>query len=412
MSHSTITRSRPVRRRGGVHRRLTSLVLTSVLTVTALSDSAHAAPNEGDHSWQVREFVLDGDDINVTVDSGRLRFTPSTTRTDDEHNSASAQGFLVMRPWEFIEPVNRLSAIPLDRQGRVTVEARALRPAGRWTEWMVVTEASTDLGVSTRTVQTRVVFDDTQAPASLGGITFHATAGPRPRDRDSGEPLSYRVFATREGLVGGTTANGHRILPRDHFVALPSRRGLSARGNGDYTVRVCANSRCAWAPVWDVGPWNTRDNYWSAERDQYADLRQGLPAAQAAFYDGYNGGLDQFKRKVRNPSGIDLADGVFWDGLGLTDNSWVEATYLWTGEGVFAGVKTFGGPLNVRREGTVRAPVVGSAANSATVRLECVVTGSTATGTQGTSDSWFRIGPGFFVSAAYVIAPKAPVPPC
>jgi hypothetical protein len=65
--------------------------------------------------------------------------------------------------------------------------------------------------------------------------------------------LAYSVFATREGLVGHTTANGHKIVARDHFVALPSRRGLSARRTGDYSVRVCAaNGRCAWAPVWDA----------------------------------------------------------------------------------------------------------------------------------------------------------------
>jgi hypothetical protein len=77
-------------------------------------------------------------------------------------------------------------------------------------------------------------------------------------------PKTYRVFATREGLVGRTTANGHVITPRDHFVALPSRRALSPRGSNQFSVRVCAdNGRCETAPVWDVGPWNTRDDYWN-----------------------------------------------------------------------------------------------------------------------------------------------------
>src|SRR6187551_3095083 len=78
----------------------------------------------------------------------------------------------------------------------------------------------------------------------------------------------YRVYATREGLVGGTTANGHVIRDRDHFAALPSRRGLSGRDSGDLTVRVCANNgRCEWAPVWDVGPWNVKDDYWNDDRE-------------------------------------------------------------------------------------------------------------------------------------------------
>ena len=117
--------------------------------------------------------------------------------------------------------------------------------------------------------------------------------------------VSYRVFATREGEVGGVTANGHTIQPRDHFVALPSRRGLSPINTGDYTVRVCttSGSRCEYAPVWDVGPWNTRDDYWNpaAVRENWKDLPQGRPEAQAAYQYGYHGGKDQFGRTVLQP---------------------------------------------------------------------------------------------------------------
>jgi hypothetical protein len=87
--------------------------------------------------------------------------------------------------------------------------------------------------------------------------------------------------------------------------------------------------------VWDVGPWNTKDDYWnpSTVRQSFTDLAQGLPEAQAAYQNGYHGGKDAFGRTVTNPAGIDLADGTFWDGLGLTDNTWVTATYLWTAGG-------------------------------------------------------------------------------
>src|SRR5687767_8349324 len=82
----------------------------------------------------------------------------------------------------------------------------------------------------------------------------------------------FRVFATREGLVGEQTANQHVIRERDHFVALPSRRALSPQRSGEFTVRVCAsNGRCEWAPVWDVGPWNTKDDYWSPDREMWPD---------------------------------------------------------------------------------------------------------------------------------------------
>jgi hypothetical protein len=84
------------------------------------------------------------------------------------------------------------------------------------------------------------------------------------------------------------TANGHVITSRDHFVALPSGRGLSPKGSGSYRVRVCKtdNSRCEYAPVWDVGPRNTKDDYWNpaSVRAEYQDLPQGQPEAYAATW--------------------------------------------------------------------------------------------------------------------------------
>ncbi|GAA3840737.1 hypothetical protein GCM10022243_03860 [Saccharothrix violaceirubra] len=216
--------------------------------------------------------------------------------------------------------------------------------------------------------------------------------------------LEYRVFATREGLVGGTTANGHVITDRDHFVALPSRLGLSPKGTGTYSVKVCAsNGRCEWAPVWDVGPWNTKDDYWNATRQTWTGLPQGKPEAQAAYQDKYNGGKDQFGRTVSNPAGIDLADGVFWDGLKLTDNAWVTVTFEWTGTAPVAYVRTEGGPLNVRSAPSVTASQVGLAANYAQLRLECQTTGQKITGAQGTSAIWYRIASGMFVSRTYLV---------
>jgi hypothetical protein len=217
---------------------------------------------------------------------------------------------------------------------------------------------------------------------------------------------TYSVFATREGLVGGTTANGHVITSRDHFVALPSRRGLSPNNSDDYSVKVCtaSGSRCEYAPVWDVGPWNTHDDYWnpSSTREMWNDLPQGRPEAQAAYQDGYNGGHDEFGRAVANPAGIDLADGTFWDGLGLTDNAWVNVTYLWTAAGAKATVRTSGAPVTVRSSAAASSAATGLAADHATVAVECQARGGKVTGTYGTSDLWDRIGPGQFVPDAYL----------
>lgn len=150
------------------------------------------------------------------------------------------------------------------------------------------------------------------------------------------QPLTYTVFATREGLVGGTTANGHVIVPHDHFAALPSRRALSARDSAQYAVRVCnpATGLCETIPIWDVGPWNTHDDYWNppAQRESWRNLPQGTPEAEAAYRDGYNDGRDEFGREIRNPAGIDLADGTC-ESIGLRGSGYVQVTFLWTAEG-------------------------------------------------------------------------------
>jgi hypothetical protein len=145
------------------------------------------------------------------------------------------------------------------------------------------------------------------------------------------ETFTATVFATREGLVGGTTANGHVIVPNDHFVALPSRRALARNLGYEHMVRLTYNGRTAVEPVWDIGPWNTRDDYWNPPeiRERFNDLPTGKPEAQAAFLEGYNGGKDERGRTVLNPAGIDLADGTFLDSLGLTNNAYVEVEYLW-----------------------------------------------------------------------------------
>jgi len=224
----------------------------------------------------------------------------------------------------------------------------------------------------------------------------------------TGKPRTFRVYATREGLVGHTTANGHTVTAADHFVSLPSTRSLSPRGGGTYSVRVCAiaNKRCVYEPVWDVGPWNTRDEYWAKHRGDWPDLPRGTPQAQAAYQDGYHGGKDQFGRRVANPAGIDLADGAIRDGLGYDSSAWVKVTYLWTGGGARGRVSTGGGTLHVRSGPTTAAAIVGLAGPYAQLPLRCATTGQPITGTT-TSSTWYRIGKGNYVSGAYVAAPKS-----
>jgi len=147
--------------------------------------------------------------------------------------------------------------------------------------------------------------------------------------------LTFRLYATREGLVGYTTANGHKIAERDRFVALPSRLALSSKEGYEKQVLINYKGRYAVAPVWDVGPWNIKDNYWDTpdKRQTGKDLPRGWPAANAQYFDDYNNGISDKGYDVQSPAGIDLADGLFWDDLKMTGSDWVDVTFLWLSPG-------------------------------------------------------------------------------
>lgn len=405
---------------------VSGLVLTSGTALAAVAperDTIEPTPPAG----RVIDLTLDSDDAGLRTSGQALTLDRPAppghdTRTGNVQREV-ALGSLVDTPHTFDEPVGAVGAAveattPPD--GTVTVDVRGrigTGTPGAWTEWV---PAGEDLPEVVTTVQARVTLTaarGTTSPAvrkvtllpraaTTGAPASTAHTAPGTRDTQAAAQ-TYRIYATREGLVGGTTANGHVIKTRDHFVALPSRRGLAPRNTGTYSVRVCsdATGRCAYAPVWDVGPWNITDDYWNvpATRESWADLPQGRPQAQAAYQDGYNGGRDGFGRAVLNPAGIDLADGTFWDGVGLSDNGWVNVSYLWTGSGPTGIVRTgSGGPLNVRSGPGTSNAVVGKAGHQARVIVECTARGETVTGTYGTSNLWNRIGAGNWVPDVYL----------
>ncbi|MGH3683494.1 MAG: hypothetical protein ACRDRU_07320 [Pseudonocardiaceae bacterium] len=388
---------------------LTVIALLAGAELPALAqDNPPAAAPDRVTTW-FAPLAPDWDDTNVRADADGLRLgsgPPELTSI----KSGRPQGMLLTTAHSLTQLSSQVTAEPVADQPAgsiVDVDVRGTRGDGSWTEWAATRpKVPATLHAAVTAVQVRIVLRAGQDGVSPLVRSVRLTAQPgvqllaaRPRTS-----RTYRVFATREGLVGGITANGHVIHPRDHFVALPSRRGLSPRGSGDYTVKVCAgNSRCEWAPVWDVGPWNTTDDYWNPAgiRQSWADLPQGRPEAQAAYDDDYHDGLDQFGREVRNPAGIDLADGTFWDGLGLLDNSWVTVTYLWT-DGAPPGIVRIP-VLPVRSGPGEQYPAVGLAAQRATLHIECTITGQAITGSLGATDQWLRIGPKQFVPAAHVV---------
>ncbi|GGM70153.1 hypothetical protein GCM10012275_45720 [Longimycelium tulufanense] len=376
-------------------------------------------------SWVADITVVDSDDSNVTVRDGVLRLAETEARALGARRGGRA-GFLVLPPYGLSREANRVAArvtSSVPPSAELAVDVRGKRSGGGWTEWVEARpEAPAVLPEPTTTVQVRVLLgaESDAAGPELRRLELTADSVPASRSKPPAElperGYTFRVHATREGLVGGTTANGHVIQPRDHFAALPSRRGLSPRGHGDYSVQVCAdNGRCEWAPVWDVGPWNTRDDYWNTPdiREMWRDLPHGKPQAQAAHMEGYHGGLDQFGRVVTNPSGIDLADGTYWDGLKLDENAWVDVTYLWTGYGVFGTVRTFDEPLSTHREPSlVEETENGMAARAARVPVECETVGPWVhEGSPTPSNRWLRIGPEHFVAKAWVTV-DGPVVPC
>lgn len=223
-------------------------------------------------------------------------------------------------------------------------------------------------------------------------------------------PLTYTVFATREGLVGHRTANNHLITERDHFVALPSRRVLNTSDRRrDYQVTVCYDKRgrCATAPVFDIGPWNITDDYWNPAyvRQTWRDLPQGRPQAQAARQSGYNAGFDGFGRGVTNPAGIDLADGLFWDGLAMTSNDWIRVSYLWTG-GIVAAVTA--DTLNIRLQPNTTTQIVRRSYGGYKLVLNCETTGTSTAGTT----KWYRLSEGGYVTGSYVDSAGVAPPRC
>ena len=120
---------------------------------------------------------------------------------------------------------------------------------------------------------------------------------------------NFRVFATQyRGYTRYEAALPHRKLK--------SRGGYSLRiRNGGHRIRV---------PIKEVGPWNIHDNYWDRRRDMWKKLPRGKPEAEAAYYNNYNRGRDEFGRKVLNPAGVDLTPRAARKlGLRKYQNAWV-----------------------------------------------------------------------------------------
>ena len=154
------------------------------------------------------------------------------------------------------------------------------------------------------------------APAQPSGASPTGVA-------ESASSVTFRVYATREGLVGGTTSSGHVITPNDHFVALPSAKALNK------SVKITYKGRSATAPVLDIGPWNNNDDYWNpSDVRTYKGIPRGVPQAKMAYESGHNGGKSGTGLTVTAPGGIDIGDGTYAE-LGRGHADYGDVTFLW-----------------------------------------------------------------------------------
>ncbi|HYF66103.1 MAG TPA: hypothetical protein VD886_24955 [Herpetosiphonaceae bacterium] len=305
-------------------------ILLAVLTLALLAIPAYHIRASTDHVWI--------DDLSSGTPSS-LTGTGTVTLAADAPPAPEYMGTWA-QAGEYLSPAHTFSrsvaAVTLDTDTTlpegtaVRLDVRAQNMLGGWQLWQEAPRgARVAFEYPSSVVQFRLTLLGNGQSPNTRSVAVTAEWGDGAVSMLATAP-TYRIYATREGLVGRRTANGHIIQPNDHFVALPSWRSLSSRGGYEYQVRVTYNGRSAVVPVWDVGPWNTHDNYWSTNREMWKDLPRGKPQAQAARLEGYNNGRDERGRRPNLPNGIDIADGTFW-ALGIPDNAWVEVTFLWEG---------------------------------------------------------------------------------
>lgn len=313
-----------------VHRLGRSIATVALLIVCFVALPAYAAPQPAG--------VADG---VIVAPGGSFMLAPDAAPAPAAFGSARRYGSFTSDAIAYSDVFDTLRVAyetRLPRGAQAALDVRASADGVRWTPWVVdlASGAVAQFDQPARFAQYRVRLLATGETPSLRSIQLTPARSAPAFAAFENAPLpvapTFTVHATRLGLVGRRTANGHRIAQRDRFVALPCVCVLSSRGGNEYMVRITYKGRSVVAPVYDVGPWNTRDNYWDPQEKRYfSDLRQGWPQDHAAFFDGHNNGRAQHGR-VRFPTAIDIADGIWWDDFGIKgDRAVVEVTFLWMG---------------------------------------------------------------------------------
>ena len=158
---------------------------------------------------------------------------------------------------------------------------------------------------------------------------------------------SFAVTAALTGTVGAATASDHPIVAGDRFASLPicvttscpwldpgvnhPLWGVRVECGAACAVRVTdpTSGRCAVAPVLDVGPWFSDDDWWEPAPRRRINRLAGAVyslatgyAAAAAARDGYDVGFGRSANGVGiSDRGYDVGDGA---ALGLAAGSWAD----------------------------------------------------------------------------------------
>jgi IPT/TIG domain-containing protein len=196
--------------------------------------------------------------------------------------------------------------------------------------------------------------------------TFYVSTGFADAELNNGAmiaPGKYRVFGTRQGMVGGTTSSGHVITPNDHFVSLPACVKTTCTwltpGTTDATygyVTDCGgkcyviienpkNGSCRVAAVLDRGPWFNVDDYWNPANQRFVNkeiardglgyhLAQGYPADAAAFAGTDVGWGTTTVAGVKRGNTNLKKNGVnypvtFQTSIDIGDGTWLELGFPW-----------------------------------------------------------------------------------
>lgn len=314
-----------------------------LITILSIIFPAPSAPALADST--INLMLLDG---VQSRDDRSLTLTPDAGPPPPVVTGYQRYGSAISEALVFDRPVSRLklsytASLPVGTDAWIAV--RGSPDGQRWMPWVTDLANEAVIGFDGPILQAQyrvILLGSLTASPTVRDLRLVSTGqAPTVMGATNLSPYSiaptFRVRATRLGMVGGRTANGYVIPPRARFVALPSWTVLSTVGRDEYRVRISYRGRSAVAPVYDVGPYNERDDYWNQPRRGYPQLEHGWPMDHAAYYEGFNGGRAE-KGFVRFPTAVDVGDGIWWDALGINgDQAEVEVSFLWLGQDPLAG---------------------------------------------------------------------------